>query len=79
VFNDVVGEKLPEELRIKYTLFPEGKLHQTFLSDVANLLIYSETKQHEILHNKKAVRTRYNYTSLKNKFEILLNQLYKLD
>ena len=25
VFNDVIGESLPEEFRIRYTLFPGGK------------------------------------------------------
>ena len=79
VFIDVIGEKLPEELRIKYTLIPEGKFHRAFLSDVANLLINSEAKQHVIVHNKEAVRARYSYATLKNKFERLLNQLYELD
>jgi len=79
VFSDVIGEKLDRELRIKYTLFPEGKFHRAFLSDVANLLINPESNQHVILHNKKAVRARYNYATLKNKFERLLDQLYELD
>jgi glycosyltransferase involved in cell wall biosynthesis len=79
VFIDVIGEKLPEELRIKYTLIPEGKFHRAFLSDVANLLINSEAKQHVIVHNKEAVRARYSYATLKNKFKQLLNQLYELD
>ena len=79
VFNDVIGEKLPEELRIKYTLIPEGKFHRAFLSDVANLLINSEAKQHVIVHNKEAVRARYSYATLKNKLERLLNQLCDLE
>jgi len=79
VFNDVIGEKLPEELRIRYTLFPRGKFHQTFLSEVADLLINVETRQYVILHNMEAVRARYGAETLKNKFEILLQQLYELD
>ena len=75
----MIGERLPEELRIKYTLFPEGKFHRAFLSDVADLLINSEAQKHDILHNKEAVRTRYNYATLKIKFKRLLNQLYELD
>ena len=27
VFGDVIGEKLPKELQIHYTLFPEGQIH----------------------------------------------------
>ncbi len=79
VFIDVIGEKLPEELRIKYTFIPEGNFHRAFLSDVANLLINPEAKQQVIVHNKEAVRARYSYTTLKNKFERLLKQLYELD
>ncbi len=30
VFSDVIGEKLPKELRIQYTLFPEGRFHRLF-------------------------------------------------
>jgi len=79
VFNDVIGERLPEELQIRYTLFPEGKFHQAFLSEVADLLVNVEAKQHVISHNKEAMRARYGTETLKNKFEILLQQLYELD
>ena len=79
VFSDVIGEKLPENLRIKYILFPEGKFDQAFLSDVANLIIHPGAKQNLIIHNKEAVRARYSHASFKNNFERLLNQLNKLD
>jgi len=78
VFNDVIGEKLLEELQIKYTLFPEGSFHRAFLSEVANLLIHPETQQKQMIHNKKVVRTRYSHASFKTKFEHQLEQLYKL-
>jgi hypothetical protein len=60
-------------------LFPEGKFHQVFLSEVANLLIHPGGKQNLIIHNKGAIRARYSVASLKNTFERLLNQLYKMD
>lgn len=79
VFNDVIGEGLPQELQIRYTLFPEGKFNRTFLSTVADLLIKPEANQHIVLHNKEAVRARYSTETLKNKFEHLLSQLGKLE
>ena len=79
VFHDVVGEKLPKELQIHYTLFPEGRFRKAFLSDVADLLIYPDSKLKRIIQNREAVRIRYSYKSFKNKFERLLNQLYELD
>ncbi len=78
VFGDVIGENLPEELRIRYTLFPEGKFHKAFLSDVTNLLIHPSAKQYNIMHNKGVVQARYSHASLKNKFGQLLNRLCKL-
>ena len=79
VFSDVIGEKLPKELQIHYTLFPEGRFTQPFLSEVADLLIHPESGQKLIIQNREAVRSRYSYESFKNKFEHLLNQLYELD
>lgn len=79
VFSDVIGEKLPKELRIKYTLFPEGRFHQKFLSDVANLLIHPGDDQNQITHNKEAVRARYSQTAFTRKFRCLLNQFHELD
>lgn len=79
VFGDVIGEKLPEELQIRYILFPEGKLHEDFLSVVANLLLHPGSKQNMIVHNKEAVRARYSRASFRNTFGHLLEQLYKLN
>jgi glycosyltransferase involved in cell wall biosynthesis len=78
VFNDVIGEKLPEELRIRYTRFPGGKFHTAFLSEVANLLLDAGARQEVVHHNKKAVRARYSVETLKNNFDRLLRQLSKL-
>jgi len=79
VFSDVIGERLPEDMRIKYTLFPEGKFNRLFLSDVAELLIHPGGNHNTIIHNKEAIRARYSYTSFKNTFESLLNQLYQME
>ncbi len=79
VFSDVIGEELPEELQIRYTLFPEGKIQDAFAAEVANLLIQPGRKQSITSHNKEAVQARYSHSALKNKFERILHQLSKLD
>ncbi len=79
VFSDVVGGKLPKEMQIKYTLFPEGIFHRSFLSEVANLLLHPETQQKRTIHNQEVVHTRYSYASFNNKFEQLLEQLCTLE
>lgn len=79
VFDDIIGEGLPSDLQIRYSLFPKGKFSQAFLSEVVDLLLNAETKQNIILHNIQAVRTRYSVKTLKDKFERLLKQLSTLD
>jgi len=79
VFYDVIGERLSKELRLKYTLFPEGEFHRKMLSEAADLLINPEVNRYKILHNREAVRSRFNYATLKKKFEQLLDQLFELD
>ena len=78
VFNDVIGEKLPEEMRIRYIRFPGGKFHPEFLSEVADLLLNAGTRKNLILHNREVVRARYSTGALKKKFEQLLKHLYEL-
>jgi glycosyltransferase involved in cell wall biosynthesis len=79
VFRELIGEKLPKELRIKYILFPEGKFKRAFLSRVASILLNPDRKQSVIAHNKAAIRARYSHDSFRNIFERLLNQLSELD
>lgn len=79
VFGDVIGEKLPKELQIGYTLFPEGKFSRAFLSNVANLLINPSAEQNILNHNKEVVRARYSQSAFKNNFAKLLTHLWTLD
>jgi hypothetical protein len=66
-------------LRIIYTLFPEHRFHEVFLSKVANLIMHAGADQNHITHNIEAVRARYSQAAFKGKFRRLLNQLHKLD
>ncbi|MEK6222951.1 MAG: glycosyltransferase, partial [Chloroflexota bacterium] len=79
VFDDVVGKGLPKNLRLHYTLFPEGKLSQPFLSKVADLLINPESKQTQIAHNRNVVKTRFSQPSLTKNFKHLLTQFLTLE
>ena len=78
VFDEVVGQELSEELRIYYTLFPEGSFDQDFLFEMASLLLQPEANHHRIRHNRDAVRRRYSSKFLTRKFERLLDQVRKL-
>lgn len=78
VFSDVIGEDLPKNMQIRYTLFPEGKVPRAFLSDVANMIVDPESQQHRAIHNQEVIRARYSHTSLKSTFDRLLHHLIQL-
>jgi glycosyltransferase involved in cell wall biosynthesis len=75
VFAGVVGEHLPENLQIRYTLFPEGDFTTSFLDEVTKLLLHPEEARERLQHNREAVRLRYSTSALRSTFENLLDEL----
>jgi glycosyltransferase involved in cell wall biosynthesis len=75
VFAGVVGEHLPENLQIRYTLFPEGDFTTSFLNEVTKLLLRPEEARERLQHNREAVRLRYSTSALRSTFENLLDEL----
>ena len=75
VFADVVGENLPKEEQILYTLFPEEGFPESFLSETTELLLHPERNQERIAHNKKAARFRYGREVMKKIFMAILSEL----
>jgi glycosyltransferase involved in cell wall biosynthesis len=78
VFAVVVGEGLSDNQQIRYTLFPEGEFTDTFLKEVAGLLLHSDNYYERREHNRKAVRLRYSQVALTKRFEELLGILHSL-
>jgi glycosyltransferase involved in cell wall biosynthesis len=78
VFDGVIGEHLPEELRVRYIEFPEGGFSRDFLDQVAALLIQPGISRDWRTHNRNAVRLRYSKEALRASFEKLLAQLYQV-
>ncbi|UCC52933.1 MAG: glycosyltransferase [Anaerolineaceae bacterium] len=78
VFADVIGEDLPEALRIHYLLFPEGEFSEAFLNEVADQLTHPEawTKWRE--HNRQAIRLRYSEAAMSAVFQRLLDHTYEI-
>ncbi len=78
VFADVIGEDLPEELRIHYLLFPEDTFSDEFLAEVTNLLTHPEVWTKWRQHNRLAIRIRYSEDSLSASFRRLLIRSYEI-
>lgn len=78
VFDGVIGEHLPDELRVRYIEFPEDAFPQDFLEQVAELLIQPEINRDWHAHNRNAVRLRYSKEALQASFDRLLGQLYEV-
>jgi hypothetical protein len=70
----VIGKDLPDELQIRYTLFPEGEFSPRFLSEVSSIILSPGEYRESIAHNKRAVQARYGREALMEKFEHLLTQ-----
>jgi glycosyltransferase involved in cell wall biosynthesis len=75
VFAGVIGEHLSENLRIRYTLFPERDFTTSFLDEVTELLLRPEDTRERLQHNREAVRLRYSTSALRSTFESLLDEL----
>jgi glycosyltransferase involved in cell wall biosynthesis len=78
VFAGVVGEHLPEERQIRYTLFPEGDFTEAFLDEVTDLLLHPTANRDRIAHNKGAVRGRYSRAALRETFGRFMETLRTL-
>ena len=78
VFADVIGEDLPEPLRIRYLLFPEEEFSEEFLNEVTNLLTHPEARTKWRDHNRQAIRLRYSEAALSTAFLHLLDRSYEI-
>ena len=75
VFIEVVGEKLSEELQIKYTLFPEGEFSDELLQKATELFLHPSKNLKLIEHNKNAVMARYGTGVLVGTFNDVILRL----
>lgn len=78
VFSGVIGENLPKQQQIQFIEFPEGDFSETFLDDVANLLLKPESNQERVKHNIDAVRSRYSFGAFEEILRNVLDILRKL-
>ena len=75
VFAGVVGEHLDQELRIQYTLFPEGEFNASTLQEVTDIIFFPECMAERMAHNRAAVVKRYSLQALQNTFKGFLDTL----
>lgn len=77
VFDEVVGEGLPDEEHIEYVLFPEHEdgFSKSFLDKVTKLLLKPDMFGEMINHNRIAARGRYGAVMVRERFELFLKAL----
>jgi glycosyltransferase involved in cell wall biosynthesis len=78
VFAHVIGEDLPEELRIHYHLFLEDEFSQEFLNGVTTLLTNPEVWMKSREHNRRVIRSRFSVAALSTAFQRLLDCSYEI-
>ncbi len=79
VFDEVIGEDLPDDERIHYTLFPEEGFTLEFLKQACDLMIHQSKYNNMKQHNKCAVRLRYSSEMVRVKFETFFETLMQLE
>ena len=80
VFDDVVGKNLEEKYRIKYILFPDkDDFPKKLLSQISSVLLDEKKRRIYSSHNRRAVRHRYSYPMLINKFAVFLKVLANIN
>ncbi|CAN2050482.1 Glycosyltransferase [Candidatus Magnetomoraceae bacterium gMMP-1] len=77
-FEEVVGEHLPEDERIYYTLFPEGEFTSDFLRQASDLMLHQSKVTNIKDHNKYAIRLRYSSEAVRTQFETFFKTLQQL-
>jgi glycosyltransferase involved in cell wall biosynthesis len=78
VFMDVVGEKYPDVIRVRYINFPEKKFSKHFLDSITRLLFNPESYRAQKEHNQYATHIRYSTDVLKRTFNELLSEFIKI-
>ncbi|MCK5054263.1 MAG: glycosyltransferase family 4 protein [Anaerolineales bacterium] len=75
VFADVIGESLPENQQIRYTLFPESDFPPPFLEEATAILLHPENYLERTRHNREAVHVRFSTTAFRERFIKLIDDL----
>ncbi|MBC8484690.1 MAG: glycosyltransferase [Bacteroidetes bacterium] len=78
VFMDVVGEKYPDVIKVRYINFPENKFSKYFLGNITKLLFNPESYQTHKEHNQYATHIRYSADVLKRTFDELLSEFLNI-
>lgn len=69
VFDEVIGERLPEDQKIFYTPFPKKDNDPALIKEISHLLINPQSARNRNQHNKEVVRLRYSREALTKSFE----------
>ncbi|MFW2334510.1 glycosyltransferase [Ilumatobacter sp.] len=79
VFGEVVGERLPDEDRVDFELFPDetspGAVDGELMERVTTVLLDPSSQAERIRHNREAVLHRYSMTALRASIEDVLARL----
>ena len=79
VFDEVVGEQLPEDDRVDFELFPDetdpGAVGSDLLERVTEILLEPASQAGRLAHNRAAVLHRYSMTALRESLERVLDGL----
>ena len=76
VYDEVIGEHLPEEERLNVIDFEDDKINDEQLERIIEEVFYPHLASYVLRHNQKVVEKRYSLEALKKNLKEILYQLY---
>jgi len=76
VYSAVIGEHLPEDMRLKVIEFEHVKIKNSHLKAISNQVFFPHFATDDIEHNQKVVRKRYSMESLQNDLSEIIQRLH---
>ncbi|MEA3496962.1 MAG: phosphodiester glycosidase family protein [Bacteroidota bacterium] len=76
VYSEVIGENLEEELRLKVFEFDGKRIPNYLVDEIAQTIIFPQSRTETILHNRNAIEKRYSLNALYENMDTILFALF---
>lgn len=76
VYSEVIGEHLPEKLRLKVIEYNGKKIGRNLINKIIDRVFFPHMYIDETLHNQHVVEERFSPESLDNNIRHILNRVY---
>ncbi len=76
VYSEVIGEHLKKSQRLRVLEFRGMKITKTLVKNIINKIFYPHDSMKDVIHNEKAVKKRFRFTTLQKNIDNIIYRLY---